>query len=108
MWSDAMRHVALGWEIIIALALGWLLGWWLDRTLHTRPWLQIAGALLGLAAGVKALVQVVRDYRREVGPDDPLPPGAENLPAPALPHRRRRHRRHEPGGGADGASGGGM
>ena len=92
MWADALRHLAVGWEIVIALGLGYLLGWWLDRTLHTSPWLKIAGLLLGLAAGVKTLVRVIREYREEVGPDDPLPPGAENQPAPRPRHRRRRRR----------------
>jgi ATP synthase protein I len=98
MWADAMRHLAVGWEIVVALGLGYLLGWALDRWLHTSPWLKIVGLLLGGGAAVMALVRVARQYREEVGPDDPLPPGAENQPAPRGP---RRHRRRPPDGGRE-------
>jgi len=98
MWSDALRHVAIGWEIVVALALGYGLGWWLDRLLHTSPWLKIVGTLLGLAAGVKALVRVARQYRAEVGPDDPDAP-------PLPPLRQRRPRRHRRRSGDDPSSG---
>jgi F0F1-type ATP synthase assembly protein I len=100
MWSDALRHLAIGWEIVVALALGYVLGWWLDRLLHTSPWLKIVGTALGLAAGVRALMRVVREYRAEVGPDDP-----DARPLPRLPRRRHRRRRgpEDHQGGNDGA-----
>jgi ATP synthase protein I len=91
MWRDALRHAGVGWEIVVALVVGYLLGWWFDRTLGTSPVLKIVGVLLGLGAGVLALLRVIGEYRREVGPDEPAD---EN--APPLPLRRRRHHRRRP------------
>jgi F0F1-type ATP synthase assembly protein I len=90
MWRDALRNIAIGWEIVVALGVGYLLGWALDRWLHTSPYLKIVGLVLGVAAAIKALVRVVREYRQSVGPDDPVDENAP--PRPAM--QRRRHRRH--------------
>jgi F0F1-type ATP synthase assembly protein I len=94
MWADALRHLAIGWEIIVALGLGYLVGWWLDRSLHTSPYLKIVGVVLGATAGVKALMRVIRDYRQEVGPDDPVDP---NAPPPRRPERHARPRKRQRG-----------
>lgn len=42
---------------IIVLSVG---GWWLDGKLHTSPWLAFTGVLLGLAAGVTSLMNVIK------------------------------------------------
>jgi F0F1-type ATP synthase assembly protein I len=90
MWREALRHVAVGWEIVIALGIGYLGGWALDRWLHTGPYLSIVGALFGVAAAVRTLVRVVKDYRRAVGPDDPADENRPPKPAWA-PRRKKRH-----------------
>lgn len=46
-WS----HVGLGFEIAVPVLLGVLAGERLDRWLGTKPWLLVAGALLGIAVG---------------------------------------------------------
>ena len=50
MWREALRNVAVGWEIVIAIGIGYGLGWGLDRWLHTSPYLKIVGTLLGFLA----------------------------------------------------------
>jgi ATP synthase protein I len=90
MWREALRHSAVGLEIVISLGVGYLAGWGLDRWLHTAPWLSIVGLAFGVAAAVRTLVRVVKDYRRAVGPDDPAD---ENAPPPPAWQRRRHKRR---------------
>jgi len=46
-----LAYVGLGFEIVIPIVLGLLLGWWLDRRWDTGPWLLLTGILLGIAAG---------------------------------------------------------
>jgi len=38
-------------SLFVAVAAGLILGWVLDRWLGTRPWLLVAGLVLGAAAG---------------------------------------------------------
>ena len=44
-------YVGLGFEIVVPIVLGLLLGLWLDGRWGTRPWLALTGVLLGIAAG---------------------------------------------------------
>jgi hypothetical protein len=92
MWREALRHAAVGWEIVIAIGIGYLGGWALDRWLHTAPWLSIVGVALGVGAAVRTLVRVVKEYRRSVGPDEQFDENAPPKPA----WQRRRHKRHDP------------
>ena len=61
--AEAMRkagpYLNLGWTFAASLAGGVLLGAWLDRKFQTRPWLLLAGSLLGMAAGFAAFFRVV-------------------------------------------------
>ena len=43
MWPVAGTAGALGLEILLALAVGWFGGQWLDRKLGTAPWFQWVG-----------------------------------------------------------------
>lgn len=45
--------------MVAALALGHFAGRWLDRHLGTRPWLTLAGTLLGLGAALAALLRTL-------------------------------------------------
>ena len=57
--------VSIGMLIMISIAIGLGLGYWLDSKLGTKPWLAFVFTLLGLAAGlyesVKILIEVTRD-----------------------------------------------
>ena len=91
MWREALRHAAVGWEVVICIGIGYLAGWGLDRWLHTAPWLSVVGAGFGIAAAVRTLVRVVKDYKRAIGPDDPADENAPPKPA----WQRRRHKRRD-------------
>ncbi|HJZ88543.1 MAG TPA: AtpZ/AtpI family protein [Polyangia bacterium] len=56
---------AIGIEMVVALGLGYWIGSRIDRHFHTNPWFTIFFFLAGVGACVKAMVRVVRDYKRE-------------------------------------------
>lgn len=48
---------SLGTEFAVTVALGTLLGYWLDKKYSSTPWLLIAGALGGFALGLYNLIR---------------------------------------------------
>ena len=74
--SDLWEHVALfsglGFVLFGCIGGGYLLGWLLDRWLHTTPTFALVGSGLGLAAGVFELLQILkRVEKRDRGNDGP-------------------------------------
>ena len=66
MWRIAGTTGAVGIEIAVAIIIGYLGGRFLDRKLRTDPWISYAGLLAGIGAAIKALLRVIRSYRRDV------------------------------------------
>ena len=60
MWRLAGRYSALGIEMAVAVSLGALLGWWLDKRLGTEPWLLFVGIIVGVGAATRTVVRVVK------------------------------------------------
>lgn len=50
----------VGLTIAFSVFVGFGIGLGLDRLLHTRPWLMLAGLLLGIAAGFVGLYRETR------------------------------------------------
>ena len=48
---------AAAFSLFASVASGLLIGWLLDRWLGTRPWLLVAGIVLGSAAGFYELIR---------------------------------------------------
>ena len=48
---------AAAFSLFVAVVCGMLIGWLLDRSLGTRPWLLVVGLVLGAAAGFYELVR---------------------------------------------------
>ena len=67
MWRIAGTTGAVGIEVAVAIIIGYLGGRFLDRKLGTAPWISYAGLLAGIGAAIKALLRVIRSYRRDVG-----------------------------------------
>lgn len=63
MWRQAARLSAVGLELGVSILVGYLLGSWLDRRLHTGPYLMVLGVLLGIAAGFRSLLRAARAAR---------------------------------------------
>ena len=58
---------ALGIEMGVALGIGLLIGWYLDRLFGTEPWLIIAFTIFGIVAGFRNIVQLARkDWDEEM------------------------------------------
>ena len=55
------RLSSIGIEMGVAVFIGWLMGHYLDKWLHTDPWCMIVFALLGIAAGFKGMVSAARE-----------------------------------------------
>ncbi len=63
---------SLGIEVAVATLLGGFLGWWLDGRFHTKPWLMLAGLVLGAIVGwVDVWIQIRNmddaDFKRKKG-----------------------------------------
>ena len=65
MWRIAGNTGAVGIEVAVAIIIGYLGGRFLDRKLGTEPWISYAGLLAGIGAAIKALLRVIRSYRRD-------------------------------------------
>lgn len=74
MWRIAGTTGAVGIEIAVAIIIGYLGGRFLDRKLGTTPWISYAGLLAGMGAAIKALLRVIRTYKRDVDPQPPKEP----------------------------------
>jgi ATP synthase protein I len=55
-----LRLSTLGIEIGIALAIGILIGWLLDRLFGTRPWFMMIFSLFGMIAGFRNIIRLAR------------------------------------------------
>jgi ATP synthase protein I len=51
---------ALGIEMGVTLAIGLLIGWYLDRWLGTKPWFTIIFAIFGIIAGFRNIIRLAR------------------------------------------------
>jgi len=69
MWGVAASTGAVGLEIAVAIGIGYLGGQYLDRRLGTAPWFMWVGFVAGVGAGIKALVRVVRSYKKSLAED---------------------------------------
>ena len=70
MWGTAASASAVGIEIAVAIGIGYLGGQYLDRRLGTAPWFMWVGFAAGVGAGIKALVRVVRSYKKTLEDED--------------------------------------
>ncbi len=55
-----LRLSTVGIEIGVALAIGILIGWYLDRLFGTSPWLTIAFTIFGIVAGFSNIIRLAR------------------------------------------------
>lgn len=55
------------------VAIGWGIGYLLDKKLGTQPWLMLVFLLLGVAAGFKALITTANKARAQQRENEPKP-----------------------------------
>jgi len=46
--TDYIEYISLGGEIVGSILVPMLIGYWLDGYFETRPWLLLAGCLVGV------------------------------------------------------------
>jgi ATP synthase protein I len=56
----AVSMSSVGIELALAVLIGLFAGMFADKKLGTGPWLMLVGLLLGLVAGARAIMRVVR------------------------------------------------
>ncbi len=55
------RYSAIGLEMGLSVAIGLAIGYYLDRYLHTKPWLTMIFLFLGIAAGFRSLFSLAKE-----------------------------------------------
>jgi F0F1-type ATP synthase assembly protein I len=64
-YRKAGPYIDASWQLVGAIGLGSLLGWWLDGRFHTSPWLLVAGSLFGIGAGFYLFFKILMTLGKE-------------------------------------------
>jgi ATP synthase protein I len=59
VWRAFGLVSAIGADMAACTIGGAFLGWWLDKVCGTRPWLLLAGIVIGLAAGILGIFKLL-------------------------------------------------
>jgi len=70
LWALVGLYTSLGFILPASAAVGFGLGWLLDRWLHTSPLFAILTSLVGVGAGVREILQIVTRAEKSEGTDD--------------------------------------
>jgi F0F1-type ATP synthase assembly protein I len=62
--ADWMGMASVGFEFVIAVLVPGAIGWWLDGKFGSRPWIMLAGGVLGFIAGLRILMRSVSGTKR--------------------------------------------
>lgn len=60
MWKTARIFISLMIEMAVSILIGVLIGRFLDKTLHTRPYMTIFWLICGIIAGFAPLIVLAR------------------------------------------------
>jgi F0F1-type ATP synthase assembly protein I len=63
-YRKAQPYLAASWLLTGSVALGVLVGYLADGWLHTKPWLLLAGSVLGMASGLTGFIRAVLELQR--------------------------------------------
>lgn len=58
-YRKAAPYIDAAYQLLGGILVGAVVGWLADRWLGTRPWLLVAGLLLGLGAGFVSFFSIV-------------------------------------------------
>jgi F0F1-type ATP synthase assembly protein I len=65
VWAQVAYYTGLGFILPAGLAVGYALGWGLDRWLHTSPALAVVMAVAGAAGGFIELLRILARAERD-------------------------------------------
>ena len=57
---NALSASSVGLELGLSVGIGLLAGYYLDKWLHTQPWMLLLWMVLGLAAGFRGVVRAIK------------------------------------------------
>lgn len=63
--GEWMRYANIGIEMMVSVLIGALGGYGLDYLFHTKPWLMIAGFILGSIAGFVSLFRLLQQENKK-------------------------------------------
>jgi ATP synthase protein I len=75
------KYGALGFELLMSMAIGYYGGLWLDRKLGTR-WIALLGFLVGCYAGFRAIFRAAKQMERDIEREERLERGEDPWAAP--------------------------
>ena len=61
-WQQFGAFVTIPFVLALPPIIGWFLGRLLDKYLHTSPYLMYLFLLLGIAAGIKEFIHIIKKY----------------------------------------------
>ena len=67
---NALNASSVGLELGLSVAIGLLLGWWLDQHLGTQPWLMLLWLVFGLVAGFRGVFRAIKRADRAAAQED--------------------------------------
>jgi ATP synthase protein I len=65
-WKAVGRYGTVGIELVLSLVIGYAAGHWADGKLGTNGWLTVAGVVVGLYAGFRAIFKAAKSAQREM------------------------------------------
>ncbi len=63
-WNSLLKASLIGIHMVATTFIGLAIGYFLDKYLHTGPWLTMAFLFLGIAAGFKNMFQEVKKIQK--------------------------------------------
>jgi ATP synthase protein I len=67
---STLNASSVGLELGLSVAIGVLVGWWLDQHLHTQPWLMLLWLVFGMVAGFRGVMRAVKRADREAAREE--------------------------------------
>ncbi|MCE2982120.1 MAG: AtpZ/AtpI family protein [Parachlamydia sp.] len=61
-WKQVGVYLTIPFILSVSPILGWLIGNWLDKRLHTAPFLMYGGVLLGFIAGFREIYRIIKRF----------------------------------------------
>jgi ATP synthase protein I len=65
LYKRVMRYSAVGLEMGFSVAIGVVIGYYLDRYFHTGPWLTLIFLILGVVAGFRSLFSLMKGLDKD-------------------------------------------
>lgn len=63
--KNIIIYSSIGLEFALSVIVGIAIGWFLDKKLHTHPFLTVTFLFFGLGAGIKGLFRALKKMERE-------------------------------------------